>query len=73
LRWRHSSQELWRFVREAQKYSLEDPSAGVAIEKGSEPDKLAAAYDSGDHLHPSDAGYIAMSKAFKLSLFSDFK
>jgi lysophospholipase L1-like esterase len=44
-----------------------------ALRDPKEPDKLAAAYDSGDHLHPSDAGYIAMSKAFKLSLFSDFK
>ena len=44
-----------------------------ALRDPAEPNKLAAAYDSGDHLHPSDAGYIAMSKAFKLSMFSGSK
>jgi lysophospholipase L1-like esterase len=31
--------------------------------------KLAAAYDSCDHLHPSDAGYKAMGEAIDLGLF----
>jgi lysophospholipase L1-like esterase len=31
--------------------------------------KLTAAYDSGDHLHPSDAGYKAMAQAFELKQF----
>ena len=31
---------------------------------------LLAKYDHGDHLHPSDAGYIAMGDAIDLSLFS---
>jgi lysophospholipase L1-like esterase len=44
-----------------------------ALRDPKEPDKLAAAYDSGDHLHPSDAGYIAMSKAFNLNVFSGSK
>ena len=30
---------------------------------------LLAAYDSGDHLHPNDAGYQAMAEAVNLSLF----
>jgi lysophospholipase L1-like esterase len=30
---------------------------------------MAAAYDSGDHLHPKDAGYKAMAGAIDLSLF----
>jgi len=30
---------------------------------------LLAAYDSGDHLHPSDAGYKAMGEAIDLTLF----
>lgn len=34
---------------------------------------LAAQYDSGDHLHPNPAGYIAMADAFDLSLFEKFK
>jgi lysophospholipase L1-like esterase len=44
-----------------------------ALRDPKEPDRLAAAYDSGDHLHPSDAGYIAMSKAFNLNMFSGSK
>jgi lysophospholipase L1-like esterase len=35
-----------------------------------EPGKLAAAYDSCDHLHPNDAGYKAMADAVDLNLFS---
>ncbi|WP_215546168.1 SGNH/GDSL hydrolase family protein [Amycolatopsis sp. CA-230715] len=31
------------------------------------PDRLLAAYDSGDHLHPSDAGYEAMAAAVRLA------
>jgi lysophospholipase L1-like esterase len=27
------------------------------------------AYDSGDHLHPNDAGYRAMGEAIDLALF----
>jgi lysophospholipase L1-like esterase len=33
------------------------------------PDRLLPAYDSGDHLHPSPAGYGAMAAAIPLSLF----
>jgi len=33
-------------------------------------DHLLPAYDSGDHLHPSPAGYRAMAKAIPLSLFA---
>lgn len=33
------------------------------------PTRLRAAYDSGDHLHPNDAGYAAMADAFDLSFF----
>lgn len=35
-----------------------------------DPDRLLAAYDSGDHLHPSPAGYAAMAEAIPLSLFT---
>lgn len=34
------------------------------------PDRLLPAYDCGDHLHPSPAGYKAMGDAIPLSLFS---
>ena len=33
------------------------------------PDQFVPAYDSGDHLHPSDAGYKAMGEAIDLTLF----
>jgi hypothetical protein len=34
------------------------------------PDRLLPAFDSGDHLHPSPAGYAAMARAVPLSLFA---
>jgi len=36
----------------------------------SDPKRMLAAYDSCDHLHPSDAGYKAMAEAVELSLFA---
>ncbi len=33
------------------------------------PDRLSPAYDSGDHLHPSEAGYRVMGEAVPLGLF----
>jgi lysophospholipase L1-like esterase len=33
------------------------------------PSQMLAAYDSGDHLHPNDAGYKAMADAVDLRLF----
>jgi len=34
------------------------------------PDQLLPAFDSGDHLHPSPAGYAAMGQAVPLSFFT---
>jgi lysophospholipase L1-like esterase len=34
------------------------------------PDRLHPAFDSGDHLHPDDAGYAAMAAAVDLRLFA---
>lgn len=34
------------------------------------PEQLLAAFDSGDHLHPSPAGYASMANAVPLSLFA---
>jgi lysophospholipase L1-like esterase len=34
------------------------------------PDRLLPAYDCGDHLHPSPAGYRAMAAAIPLGLFA---
>ena len=33
------------------------------------PEKVRPAFDSGDHLHPNDAGYEAMANSIELSLF----
>jgi lysophospholipase L1-like esterase len=40
-----------------------------AVEDPQNPDHILAKYDSGDHLHPNDAGYEAMGAAVPLSLF----
>jgi lysophospholipase L1-like esterase len=40
-----------------------------AVRDPASPGKLTAEYDSGDHLHPSDAGYKAMGEAVDLALF----
>ena len=37
----------------------------------SNPTRFLPAYDSGDHLHPGDAGYRAMADAIDLGLFRD--
>jgi lysophospholipase L1-like esterase len=44
-----------------------------AIRDPSDPTKIRATYDSGDNLHPNDAGYQAMADAIDLSLFKDRK
>jgi lysophospholipase L1-like esterase len=38
----------------------------TALRDPARPDRLLARYDSGDHLHPSDAGYRAMARAVNL-------
>jgi lysophospholipase L1-like esterase len=40
-----------------------------AVRDPANPDKILPAFDSGDQLHPSDAGYKAMGEAIPLSLF----
>jgi len=40
-----------------------------ATRDSADPDRMRAAYDGGDHLHPGDAGYKAMGDAIDLSLF----
>jgi lysophospholipase L1-like esterase len=40
-----------------------------AIRDPASPGRMLAAYDSGDHLHPNDAGYQAMANAIDLRLF----
>lgn len=40
-----------------------------AIRDPAQPSRMLPAYDSGDHLHPNDAGYQAMANAIDLRLF----
>jgi lysophospholipase L1-like esterase len=41
----------------------------LATRDPANPTRLLPLYDSGDHLHPNDAGYKAMGDAIDLSLF----
>jgi lysophospholipase L1-like esterase len=40
-----------------------------ALRDPAHPDAILPSYDSGDHLHPNDAGYAAMADAIDLSIF----
>jgi lysophospholipase L1-like esterase len=40
-----------------------------AVRDPAHPEKMIAAYDSGDHLHPSAAGYKVMAAAINLEVF----
>ena len=44
-----------------------------AVRDPQHPQHFAAQYDSGDHLHPKDAGYQAMAAAIDLSMFTKKK
>ena len=41
----------------------------AAVRDPSRPAHLLPAYDSGDHVHPNDAGYVATGNAISLALF----
>jgi lysophospholipase L1-like esterase len=41
----------------------------AALRDPAQPDQLLARYDSGDHLHPNDAGTAAMARAVPLRIF----
>jgi lysophospholipase L1-like esterase len=41
----------------------------LIVQDPDHPDQMLPAYDSGDHLHPGNAGYQAMAAAIDLSLF----
>jgi lysophospholipase L1-like esterase len=41
----------------------------AALRDPAQPQDMQARYDSGDHIHPNDAGYGAMAQAVPLALF----
>jgi len=41
----------------------------AAVHDPQHPTKFLPQFDSGDHLHPNDAGYDAMGNAINLGLF----
>ncbi len=43
----------------------------AAVRDPTHPTQMLPAYDSGDHLHPNDAGYQAMANAVDLRLFQN--
>ena len=43
----------------------------AALRDPARPTRLRARYDSGDHVHPNDAGYAAMAQAVPLDLVTD--
>jgi lysophospholipase L1-like esterase len=43
----------------------------AVVRDPAQPDRLLPAYDCGDHLHPSPAGYKAMGEAIPLTLFTE--
>jgi lysophospholipase L1-like esterase len=45
----------------------------LAVRDPQNPTKYLASFDSGDHLHPNDAGYKAMGDSIDLSLFAQGK
>lgn len=45
----------------------------AAVRDSQNPNKLRAACDSGDHLHPSAAGYKAMAESIDLSVLKSAK
>ena len=42
----------------------------LALRDAAQPTRLCPAYDSGDHLHPNDAGYQVMAQAVPLGFFA---
>jgi lysophospholipase L1-like esterase len=65
-------------AREAYNAFVRSPTSGcdgvvdqdTATHDPADPTAYLAAYDSGDHLHPNDAGYQAIGNAVNLSLFT---
>jgi lysophospholipase L1-like esterase len=63
-----SRQALNQWIRTSKEYdAVIDFDA--ALRDPNQPNRFLAKFDSGDHLHPNDAGYKAMAEAIDLELF----
>jgi lysophospholipase L1-like esterase len=60
--------EVNRWIRTAGEFDAVIDFDAVVRDPG-DPSRILPVYDSGDHLHPSDAGYQAMANAIDLRLF----
>jgi lysophospholipase L1-like esterase len=61
-------QKFNEWIRTSHKYDDVIDFDRVVRDPG-QPSRLLLKIDSGDHLHPNDAGYEAMANAVNLSLF----
>ena len=65
-------QALNTWIRTSKEYD-EVIDFDAAVRDPINPTKSQTAFDSGDHLHPSPAGYEAMAKSIKLAIFQNKK
>ena len=63
-------QKVNDWIRNSGEYDAVIDFDGLVRDPGF-PAQLKAIFDSGDHLHPNDAGYQAMSEAIDLNLFKN--
>jgi lysophospholipase L1-like esterase len=61
-------EQVNRWIRTARAFDVVIDLEQV-VRDDATPPQLRPAYDSGDHLHPGDAGYAAMGQAIPLALF----
>jgi lysophospholipase L1-like esterase len=61
-------QEINQWIRESGEYDAVIDFDAVTRNPDS-PSQLKPEFDSGDHLHPNEAGYEAMAEAIDLKLF----
>jgi lysophospholipase L1-like esterase len=65
-------QALNAWIRNSKEYD-EVLDFDVALRDPANPNKSQPAFDSGDHLHPSPAGYEAMANSIRLAIFQNKK
>jgi lysophospholipase L1-like esterase len=58
-----------RICRQCGLFDVKVIDFDAATRDPANPTRYLPAYDSGDHLHPNDAGYQAMANAIDLALF----